>query len=309
MPKIFAIGETVYDIIFKDGKPVTARAGGSMLNSAVSLGRLGLDVYLVSDMGSDMVGDEIDLFLRNNGVNTGYIQRYPNLNSAIALAFLDDSNNARYNFYRNFPAERLTGLDIHFEQDDIILFGSFFALATEIRPVLKRILVKANEAGCIIIYDPNFRKPHLHELEKLLPFIIENIRFADLVRGSDEDFQLIFGTAVGEEVFRIISGEGCNNLVYTANKNGAEVFSQGIRMSFEVPEIKIVSSIGAGDNFNAGIIWSLVSDAICKRDFERIHEKTWENLIRNGIDFASEVCGSYDNYISYDFALRKSDIG
>jgi len=306
MSKIIAIGETVYDIIFKDGKPITARAGGSMLNSSVSLGRLGLDVHFISEMGMDRIGEEIISFLRDNGVNTDLIVRYSNRNTAVAVAFLDELNNADYTFYRDFPLERLTGLIIDMEADDIVLFGSFYALTSEIRSTLKKILVKAHEAGCIIIYDPNFRRPHLHELEILRPFIIENIRFADLVRGSDEDFQLVFGSAAGEEAYRSVSAEGCNNLIYTANKNGVEAYSQGIRMCYDVPEIEVVSSIGAGDSFNAGLIWSLISNEICKKDFEHLHEKVWNNTIRNGIEFAAEVCKSYDNYISYDFAYNLS---
>ena len=42
MRKIYAIGETVFDIIFKNGQPQAAKPGGAMLNSAVSLGRMGL---------------------------------------------------------------------------------------------------------------------------------------------------------------------------------------------------------------------------------------------------------------------------
>ena len=41
MRKIYTIGETVLDIIFKNGQPVASKAGGSMLNTAVSLGRRG----------------------------------------------------------------------------------------------------------------------------------------------------------------------------------------------------------------------------------------------------------------------------
>lgn len=309
MPKIIAIGETVYDIIFKDGKPVTAKPGGAVLNSSVSLGRLGLDVHFISDMGSDLIGDEIIKFLRENGINTESVMRYPNRNTAIATAFLDSSNNAKYNFYRDFPQDRLNGLEINFQQDDVVLFGSFFALARELRPVITKLLLKANEAGCIIIYDPNFRRAHLHELDQLRTFIIENIRFSDIVRGSDEDFHLIFGSETGEEAFITISEEGCNNLIYTANKNGVEAYSQGVRLRFEVPDIQVISTIGAGDSFNAGLIWSLISNEITKRDFEHLHERIWNTMIRNGIEFASEVCNSYDNYISHDFALSKSAPG
>jgi fructokinase len=44
MRNIYAIGETVLDILFKDQLPVTAKAGGACLNSAVTLGRLNLPV-------------------------------------------------------------------------------------------------------------------------------------------------------------------------------------------------------------------------------------------------------------------------
>jgi len=54
--KVYTIGETVLDIIFKNNQPVSAKAGGSVLNSSVSLGRLGVDVYFISDYGSDEVG-------------------------------------------------------------------------------------------------------------------------------------------------------------------------------------------------------------------------------------------------------------
>jgi fructokinase len=60
--KILALGETTYDIIFKDSKPVDGRVGGSILNTAVSLGRLGIPVSMVALCGSD----EIGLLLQNS---------------------------------------------------------------------------------------------------------------------------------------------------------------------------------------------------------------------------------------------------
>jgi sugar/nucleoside kinase (ribokinase family) len=69
MRKIFAIGETVLDIIFKNGQPAASNAGGAMLNTAVSLGRLGLPVHFISEYGTDQVGVLIDHFLNCNGIN------------------------------------------------------------------------------------------------------------------------------------------------------------------------------------------------------------------------------------------------
>ena len=87
----------------------------------------------------------------------------------------------------------MAGLRIPFRPGDYLLFGSFFSITDQVREALLGFLSSAKDAGVIIMYDPNFRKPHLHELDRLKPMIMENIGYADIVRGSNEDFELIFG--------------------------------------------------------------------------------------------------------------------
>jgi fructokinase len=302
MPRIFTFGETVYDIIFKNARPVAAKAGGSMLNTSVSLGRLGLDVNFVSDLGKDLIGHNILNFLSENGVSCNYIERYENRKTAIAIAFLDDRNDASYTFYKDFPENRLTSVKPKFEEGDIVLFGSFFAITESIRPALRRFLSQARGEGCILIYDPNFRKSHLHELEKLKPFIIENITCADLVRGSDEDFNLIFGAKNSSDAFEILLENGCENMIYTSNRNDIIMMTRDNTISAAVPVIKPISTIGAGDNFNAGLIWTLAHNEITKKEMEHLPVKIMEQILANGTKFAAEVCMSYDNYISGEFA-------
>jgi fructokinase len=59
-----------------------------------------------------------------------------------------------------------------------------------------------------------------------------------------------------------------------------------------------VSTIGAGDNFNAGVIYGLIKYNIGYHDLPLINEATWDKIIQCGIDFSAEVCQSYLNYIS-----------
>jgi fructokinase len=302
MSRIFAIGETVYDIIFKNTQPIAAKAGGSMLNTSVSLGKLGLEVNFVSDLGNDLIGDIIINFLSGNGVSTNFIERYGNRKTAIAVAFLDERNDASYTFYKDFPENRLSSIKFDFEEGDIVLFGSFFAITESLRPVLRQFLYEACAKGCIIIYDPNFRKPHLHELGKLKPYILENIAFSDLVRGSDEDFNLIFGADNASEAFKILKDNGCNTMIYTANSKDVLMMSQEHAVTKSVPLIKPVSTIGAGDNFNAGLIWTLAKYGVTKKEMEKIPVNIMEEILANGISFSAEVCMSYDNYISDEFA-------
>ncbi len=307
MSRVFAVGETLLDVIFRNDQPVSATPGGSMLNTAVSLGRLGGDVYFVSDYGQDHVGKMIDTFLTNNRVKTDYVQRYEQHKSGLALAFLDENNDAAYQFYKDFPVKRMEDIIIPFSKDDLLLFGSFFALTDNVREALKRFLVAARQAGSIIMYDPNFRKAHLHELDRLRPIIRENMQYADIVRGSNEDFEVIFGTTDAAKAWEEVRNAGCKGLFYTENKNGVEILTPDYAFHLDVPQIKTVSTIGAGDNFNAGILWTfLQQDSL--HAASQIPGPVWQQAGKNGIAFSSDVCRHYENYISEAFAAEMQGV-
>ena len=302
-PRIFAIGETVFDIIFKNGKPLAATPGGSMLNTAVSLGRLGLDVHFISEFGKDTVGNLVDDFLRSNGVNTGYCCRYDDFPSSIALAFLDDDNNAGYSFYKCYPENRLYRAFPEITDKDIVIYGSFYGIEQKIHARLKPFLELAHEKNALIIYDPNFRKAHLSEIDVYRPIILTNFGYADIVKGSDEDFVHIFNTGTASESWKPLEGK-CNMLIYTANRNPVELFLPDIHDAYPVPSIVTVSTIGAGDTFNAGLIYGLITQGVGKHNLKNISEKQRAAIVERAISFAGHVCMSYENYISQDFATR-----
>lgn len=301
MRRIYGIGETVLDIIFKDNQPQAAKAGGSVLNSVVSIGRIGLPVSFISEYGSDDVGNLIDNFLKNNGVNTSFVHRYNEGSTALALAFLNERNDAHYTFYKDYPGIRL---DIDFpviENDDIIQCGSFYAIWPEIREKFKNFIHTANEKGALILYDPNFRKTHLSELETLKPPVIENMQMASFIRGSDEDFRNIFDAGSPDEAWQIVK-RYCKCLVYTANVEGVYVRTTSFSGRFPVQKIVPVSTIGAGDNFNAGMLSSIYRNNFKREQLEYLNEAEWSKVITTAVDFATHVCLSYENYISEEFA-------
>lgn len=302
MKKIFTIGETVYDMIFKNLQPIAARAGGSMLNTSVSLGRLRLPVTFISEIGKDIVGDSIVDFLIDNKINTGYISRFTDGKTALALAFLNECENAEYTFYKLYPPERLN-IDFPEPRDgDIVLFGSFFAITLEVRQPLLKFISEAKKNNALIIYDPNFRRPHLKDLPVLKHMILENMKRSLIVRGSDEDFALIFGARNADETFTLLKGIGCHFLVYTRSDQSVEFRSDKIVFSLDVPKINPVSTIGAGDSFNAGLIWYLFKHGISSAGLFSLTENQWRAAIQVAITFGSHVCERMDNYISKDFA-------
>jgi fructokinase len=301
--KIYGIGEIVLDIIFKNNQPVAAKAGGSVLNCMVSLGRMGLPAHFISELGNDQVGNYIVAFLNENGINSEFIKQYDKNKTALALAFLNEQNDANYSFYKDYPANRLDGAIPDFKENDILFFGSFYGIMKEIRPYVLQIVNKAKQAGAIVLYDPNFRKSHLHELNDLLPFIKENIALADIVRGSDEDFNLIFNTTLITEAYEKIK-PSCPYLIVTANKKGVDIFTPTQQYHQDVKPISPVSTIGAGDNFNAGMVYSLLNQNITKQKINALTKEQWLTIANTGISFATAVCLSYDNYVPKDFKMN-----
>lgn len=290
VPRIFCMGEALLDIIFENNQPKYATPGGSMLNSAISLARMGNEVYMISDLGNDHTGQIIIDFLESNLVSTRYIHRYNTGHTAVALAFLDENRNAKYTFYKDFPEDRFPGNLPDICPGDILLFGSFYSITAAIYNHLHLFISEAAAKGALVIYDPNFRQPHLHELELLRPMILKNIRCADIVKGSDEDFGYIFGASDFQSAFRSVENAGCTNLIYTRNKEDVEAVIDGLHLRLPVPQITPVSTVGAGDAFNAGIIHGLLS-FIGKTGTDDII------LLQTGIEFATKVCMSLENYL------------
>jgi len=307
MRKVYAIGESLIDIIFKDGEVRAARPGGSMLNSAVSLGRSGTETVFLSELGKDMAGDFVASFLESNGVNTSLLIRYEKGKTPLALAFINNKGDASYDFYKLYPDHRLQQELPNFTSDDIFLFGSFFGIDPAIRPTLLKILNHARDQGTLIVYDPNFRKPHAHELDKLKPMIIENIEMASVIKASNDDLELIFGETEPHNL-RKIAPFGEKPLVITHGAKGAIINSLGHEAFFPSKKIDVVSTIGAGDNFNAGFIYGCINQGINSENLTATTPGQWARVIDFAISFAADVCQSYDNYISPGYAAKLKEL-
>ena len=304
MRSVFGIGETILDIIFKEEQPYKAVPGGSVFNGLVSLGRLQVPVTFISEIGEDQVGDLILRFMEQNHISTQYIDRFPDGKSPVSLAFLDANRNAKYAFYKDYPTQRLEVPFPRIEADDIFIIGSYYALNPALRPRMVEFLQYAHERKAIIYYDLNFRKAHAHEAIRLMPTVLENLEYADIVRGSDEDFLNLFGEQAGDRVYADHIQFYCDRLITTYGAKGVDLYTSRFKQHYDALAIKPQSTIGAGDNFNAGLIFGLLKEDVRLKDLADLTPDSWERIIRHGMALAGEVCQSYDNYISTDFASR-----
>lgn len=306
MRKVIGIGETMLDIIFKNGKPIEAVPGGSTFNGIVSLGRAGVKTVFVSETGNDRVGEYVRDFLRDNNVDTSAINVFQETKSPVSLAFLDKDNNADYIFYRDQKHDHMDFAYPDIQKDDIVVFGSFYAVNPALRPQVSGLLEYARQRGAIIYYDVNFRKAHQADVMKVTPNLIDNLEYADIVRGSKEDFEVLYKKDSAEHVYRAETSFYCKRFIYTDGPNPVSVFSNnGFHKEYAMPKTETVSTIGAGDNFNAGFIYGMIKYGVTRDDVEQgLSEEVWDKLIATATAFSADCCKDIFNYISKEFGQQ-----
>ncbi|MEG0646843.1 MAG: PfkB family carbohydrate kinase, partial [Bacteroides sp.] len=173
-----------------------------------------------------------------------------------------------------------------------------------LRDKIVELLEQAREKKAIVYYDPNFRSSHKDEAMRLTPTIIENLEYADIVRGSVDDFFYMYGMRDVEKIYKDKIKFYCPNFLCTAGAEKVSLRTRNISKEYTIEPIETVSTIGAGDNFNAGLIFGLMKYDVRYRDLNNLDEKTWNKIVECGKDFAAETCQSYHNSISKEFADR-----
>ncbi|MGI6224425.1 MAG: carbohydrate kinase family protein [Prevotella sp.] len=307
MQKVIGIGETVLDIIFRGNQPIGAYPGGSTFNAIISLGRSGADATFISEAGNDRVGESIIHFLQDNHVNADNVNVFPESKSPISLAFLNEQNDADYIFYKDHPHDQLDFVYPDVQPNDIVIFGSFYAVNPVIRPQMVGLLDYARNHGAIIYYDVNFRPSHKNEVMKVTPNFLENLEYADFVRGSHDDFSVLYHFNDPDKVYNAEISFYCKRFIYTDGPHDVVLRAEnGFKKLYPTPSTQTVSTIGAGDNFNAGFIYGLLKNHITRDNLEQgLTEQQWDSIIGYAQEFSTECCKSIYNYVSTDFGEKK----
>ncbi|MCW2588289.1 MAG: ribokinase [Mycobacterium sp.] len=252
--RALVIGEALIDIVERDGVALGEHVGGSPLNVAIGLGRLGRDVDFLTHIGRDDRGKLIVDYVKASGVQlvsgSTDAQRTPT-----ALARLDAGGAANYVFDIEWAlsgtAEVAPPLVAH--TGSIAAFLDPGCLATA-------ALLDAYRPSATISYDPNVRPALISDHEQARTRIERIVERADVVKASDEDLNWIDPNHAPERVAETWLGLGPSIVAVTMGGQGA--FAMCAAGSVRVPAlpVEVVDTVGAGDAFMTGLIdalWSL----------------------------------------------------
>lgn len=305
MRKVIGIGETIFDVIFKNGQPIGAVPGGSTFNSMVSLARSGVTSSFISGVGNDCVGNTILQFLQDNGIDSTYVQVFNDVKSPVSLAFLNEQNDAQYLFYKQDLQHQTEVMLPEMNKDDIVLLGSYYAVDAQTRAQVVALLDKAKACGAIVYYDINYRSSHANEIMKITPNLIDNLEYADVVRGSREDFEVLYKKDNPDVVYKAEMAFYCKRFIYTNGAKNVTLYAQnGLKREYEPAKIQTVSTIGAGDSFNAGFVFGLIKEKITREMLiNGLTNEQWDCLINYALKFSENCCKDIYNYVSTQFGM------
>lgn len=226
MSKVIAVGQACLDILHEDGQPVRSFVGGRIANMAMALSHAGVDVEFVSECATDGVGDMIVKTLADNGVGVKSVDRFTEGQSQVSLIFRDKDGSERFSEYVKYPDTRFDVLWPRIEENDVVVFGSFFSVEDSVRQPLTELLAYAQDRKAIIVYLPGFKPELCSRITRVMPAIVENLEIADVVIARESDMMKIFGKADARACYDEHIKFYSNNFLYSDSLCNVSLFTR-----------------------------------------------------------------------------------
>jgi fructokinase len=245
------VGESLTDIVHRSGEPAAEYPGGSPMNVAVALARLGHTSHLLTRIGRDERGEAIRRHVESSRVllTPGSVDERP---TSTARADIGSDGAAQYTFDLEWDPDP-SGLP---SPVDAVHTSSIAAVLAPGSDVVASVLDRFR-AGSTLSYDPNVRPDLMGEASQVRPVIEGLIRRCDIVKSSDEDIAWLYGTDDVEDVAASWRDLGPSVVAMTRGGEGAVGFGPDGRIPIAPVRVEVADTVGAGDTYSAGILHAL----------------------------------------------------
>ncbi len=244
MARFLVAGESLVDLSTPAGAVAPlARPGGSPLNVAVGLARLGHDVALATQIGADSYGELVRAHVEASGVRLTQGSVGPDRRTSSAAVTLAADGSATYDFDITWD---VASIDLP-EGIDAVHVGS---LGTWLQPGAEgvRDLVRSARAGGVLVsYDPNARPALVEDRDGYIASVLVWAADADVVKASREDVDFVAGHGGALPWHSTLD-------VVTAGADGVWGAAGGRTTTHLSPPVDVVDTVGAGDSFMAGLL-------------------------------------------------------
>lgn len=260
---ILCCGEALIDMIpettqsGRDG--FVPHCGGAVYNTAIALGRLGVQTGMLTGLSNDMFGRQLADALGASRVDTRHVVTSDRPTTLAFVKLVD--GHASYTFYdENSAGRMLMPEEMPAKLTDVsaLYFGGI-SLACEPGADAYLAFAKDHASTRAVMVDPNIRAGFITDEKRYRSRLDALINLADVVKVSDEDLNWINQTPMPlEEKARALLEQGPSFVIVTRGGEGASGFLKvGAQIDVPAQRAQIIDTVGAGDTFNAGVMAKL----------------------------------------------------
>ena len=259
---LLSCGDALIDFLpvrSADGRDALVPAvGGSCLNTAVGMARLGAPTGFVGGISTDLFGRMIADHADDSGVDLRYATRS---DYRTTLAFVrTGAGDPQYAFYDEQSASRNWAYrpgSIPFAEVEAIHVGST-TLVDEAAAAQALAMIRDARGSTAISFDPNCRPNLVTHKRQYVDAMQAFARMADIIRMSDTDFRYLYGDGDWARNAESLLAAGVSLCVITRGSQGAEAWHREAgAIEIAAPTVKVVDTIGAGDSFQAALLFAL----------------------------------------------------
>ena len=290
---ILCCGEALIDMILNLDGTFAPHAGGAVFNTAIGLGRQGVDVGLLSGISEDLFGKMLVQSLKDSGVSTAHLIR-SSRPSTLAFVVVKDGK-ASYAFYDENTAGRMlfpSSEPITLPQEVNALFFGGISLAVEPCADFYVDLLKVNAKNRFVMVDPNIRPQFISNEVRYRARLTEVLGLTDVLKISDEDLLWIDPTPenLDIKIDKLLSS-GPKLICLTLGGEGVNLYSQdGLIVKTLPPSVQVVDTVGAGDAFNAGFLSCLSKNkSLDKTSIAAMTDHDLQSILNFATAFASDT--------------------
>jgi fructokinase len=259
---LLACGDALIDFLpvkAVDGRDAAVPVvGGSCLNIAVGMARLGAPAGFVGGISTDLFGRMIADHAAASEVDLRYATRSDH---ETTLAFIRTiAGEPQYAFYDEATASRSwmyrRGF-IAFDQIEAIHVGST-TLTHDSGAAQALAMVEDARRSLTISFDPNCRPNLVTDKRRYVDRMDVFASLANIVRMSDVDFEYLYGASDHAARAKSLVEAGASLVVVTRGIKGAQAWhKQAGAVEVAAPVVDVVDTIGAGDSFQAALLFAL----------------------------------------------------
>jgi fructokinase len=232
--------------------------GGSCLNIAVGMARLGAPAGFVGGISTDLFGRMIAGHAEASQVELRYAARSARP-TTLAFARAVDGE-AHYAFYDQETASRHWTYrkgSLPFGAIDAVHLGST-TLVDAGGSAQALAMVEEVRGSATISFDPNCRPSLVHDKAEYVRRMDDFAVRADIVRLSDTDFAFLYGGNDYAAKAKALLAVGARLFVVTHGAGGAQAWHRRAgAIKVDAPRVDVVDTVGAGDSFQAGLLFAL----------------------------------------------------